>query len=101
MVLSFEFDIFSKGTEKLLGVWGSGGKSRAWWWGTDTYFWFRVYIRGWFTAHAVSVSRYCPDLSLEGHMKTTNLRIVCTSADIRTGHAVNKFGSGDASSIAD
>jgi len=28
MVLSFEFDTFSRGTEKLHGVWGSGGKFR-------------------------------------------------------------------------
>jgi len=27
--------------------------------------------------------------------------IVCISFDVRTGHALNKFGSGDASSIAD
>ena len=28
MVLSLEFDIFSRGTEKLHGVWGSGVKFR-------------------------------------------------------------------------
>jgi len=44
---------------------------------------------------------YYPDLSLEGQLKTANLRIVCISAVVRTAHALNKCGSGDASSIAD